>query len=114
MFNKKDITRNECMLVRGQAKRGYDWWWHSFTGRHAITGEEKAFFIEFFLCNPAYGTDEPIFGQLPENKKEGKRPSYLMVKAGAWGEDAAQLHRFWGWKEIKLHRKAPYGVKADD
>ena len=72
MFNKKDITRNECMLVRGQAKRGYDWWWHSFTGRHAITGEEKAFFIEFFLCNPAYGTDEPIFGQLPENKKEGK------------------------------------------
>ena len=40
MFNKSDITRNECMLVGGQAKCGYDWWWHSFTGRHEKTGEE--------------------------------------------------------------------------
>ena len=52
MFNKSDITRNEYMLVGGQAKCGYDWWWHSFTGRNEKTGEEKAFFIEFFLCNP--------------------------------------------------------------
>ena len=114
MFNKSDITRNEFMLVRGQAKCGYDWWWHSFTGRHEKTGKEKAFFIEFFLCNPASGTDEPIFGQLPENKANGIQPSYLMVKGGAWGEDAAQLHRFWGWDNVKLRRSAPYAVKADN
>ena len=30
----------------------------------------------------------------------GVKPSYLMVKAGAWGNDAAQLHRFFGWKQI--------------
>lgn len=112
MFNKSDITRNEYMLVGAQARCGYDWWWHSFTGRNEKTGEEKAFFIEFFLCNPASGTNKPIFGQLPKNK--GKKPSYLMVKAGAWGEDAAQLHRFFGWKNVKLHKSAPYAIKADN
>ena len=102
------------MLVRGQAHCGYDWWWHSFTGRHEKTGEEKAFFIEFFLCNPASGGDEPIYGQLPANKEKGIKPSYLMVKGGSWGEDAAQMHRFWGWNHVDVHFAAPYSVKADD
>ena len=114
MFNKSDITRNEFMLVRGQAKCGYDWWWHSFTGRHEKTGEEKAFFIEFFLCNPASGTDKPVYGQLAENKEKGIKPSYLMVKAGSWGEDAAQLHNFWGWKNFTVKPTAPYSVTADN
>lgn len=114
MFNKKDNTRNACMLVGRQAKRGYDWWWHSFTAKHAVTGEEKPFFIEFFLCNPALGGDKPVFGQLKENKEKGIKPSYLMVKAGTWGEDAAQLHRFFGWKEIQVGMSVPFFIEADD
>ena len=114
MFNKHDITRNTCQLYGGQAKCGYDWWWHSFTARHAVTGEEKPFFIEFFVCNPAYGSDKPIFGQLPQNRKKGIKPSYLMVKAGTWGEDAAQLHRFFGWKKIRIRKGVPFAVVADD
>lgn len=114
MFNKHEIERDACQLFGGQAKCGYDWWWHSLTARHAETGEEKPFFIEFFVCNPAHGKDEPVFGQLAENKVCGIQPSYLMVKAGCWGEDAAQLHRFFGWKKIELQGKAPYHVKADD
>ncbi|ORX63567.1 hypothetical protein BCR32DRAFT_298385 [Anaeromyces robustus] len=114
MFDKKDIRRNEYQLTRGQAKCGYDWWWHSFTGKNEITGEEKAFFIEFFLCNPSTGDEEPIFGQLKENKEKGIKPSYLMVKVGAWGEDHAQLHRFFGWNKIKIHKKALYSIEADN
>lgn len=114
MFNKQDVSRNACMLVGGQAKCGYDWWWHSFTGRHAVTGKEKAFFIEFFLCNPAHGGEKPVFGQLPENKERGIKPSYLMVKAGSWGEDAAQLHRFFGWKNCSVTMTVPYSVSAAD
>ena len=114
MFNKQDRVRNACQLYGAQAKCGYDWWWHSFTGRHATTGEEKAFFVEYFLCNPKSGTNRPIFGQLPENKQKGIKPSYLMVKAGAWGEDATQLHRFWGWDPIWVSMDSPYEVKADD
>ena len=90
MFNKHDISRDACQLFGAQARCGYDWWWHSFTGRHAVTGEEKAFFIEFFLCNPASGGPEPVFGQLPENRKRKLRE--LCSQAG--GEYAAAVMEF--------------------
>lgn len=114
MVNKHDIRRDACQLFGGQAKLGYDWWWHSFTARDAETGAERPFFLEFFLCNPASGGDEPILGQLPENKEKGIKPSYLMVKAGAWGEGALQLHRFFGWNDVKVSFGVPYSVEADD
>ena len=108
MFNTHDITRDTCQLFGKQAKCGYDWWWHSFTGHHTITGKEKQFFIEFFLCNPNAAKDNPSFGQL------GDIPSYLMVKAGTWGKDATQLHRFFSWNQIKVPMTTPYSITADD
>jgi len=114
MFNRHDISRDACQLIGAQAQCGYDWWWHSFTGRHAETGAERAFFIEFFLCNLASGGDKPIFGQLPENQRAGIKPSYLMVKCGSWGRDAAQLHRFFGWNETKVDWGVPYAIEAAD
>jgi len=113
-FAKSDLARNAFMLTGGLAYKGYDWWWHSFTGRNHRTGEEKAFFVEFFLCNPAMGGKKPVLGQLPENKKAGRRPSYLCVKAGAWGEDAAQLHRFFGWKNVKMKANRSFFLTAED
>ncbi|MCR5388183.1 MAG: tocopherol cyclase family protein [Lachnospiraceae bacterium] len=114
MFNQHDISRNAFMLHGPLARCGYDWWWHSFTAQDAETGEDKPFFIEFFVCNPALAEDKPVFGQLPANKKVGKRPSYLMVKGGFWGEDHAQLHKFFSLKETRIKRKAPYKIKAGD
>ncbi len=108
MFNTQDRSRDACQLFGRQADCGYDWWWHSFTGRHAVTGEEKAFFVEFFVCNPNKAKKQPGFGRL------GQTPSYLMVKAGAWGEDAAQLHRFFSWEEARVPMTVPYSVKAAD
>ena len=102
------------MLHGPLAHHGYDWWWHSFTAQDEETGEDKAFFIEFFVCNPALAEDEPVLGQLPENRKAGKRPSYLMVKAGTWGEDHCQLHRFFSWKDVELNGDAPYKIIAED
>lgn len=109
-----DITRNACQLFGAQAQLGYDWWWHSFIARDAETGEEKPFFLEFFLCNPAMGGVRPVFGQFPENKANGVRPSYLMVKVGCWGEDARQLHRFFGWRNIRVDYGVPFSIEADD
>lgn len=114
MFNRHDLSRNEYMLDGCFCKNGYDWWWHSFTARHEKTGEEKAFFVEYFLCNPALGGDKAVLGQLPENKVAGKKPSYLMVKAGSWGKNPKQLHRFFAWDEVKLHKRKPFSVKAKD
>ena len=114
MFNIHDINRDACMLRGPLAHKGYDWWWHSLTARDEETGEEKPFFIEFFLCNPALAADVPVLGQLPDNRAVGRRPSYLMVKAGAWGPDHCQLHRFFAWKEVQVAPGAPYRVEAGD
>lgn len=112
-----DIRRDACMLVRGLASQGYDWWWHSFTARDAQSGEEKPFFIEFFVCNPKLGGSKPLFGLSADGSRPGDsahRPSYLMVKVGTWGKDARQLHRFFSWDEVDLGKGVPFYVAADD
>ena len=114
MFNKHDISRNEFMLKGKFAKRGYDWWWHSFTAYNEKTKEAKPFYVEFFVCNPKRGGDYPVFGQLKENQEKGIFPSYLMVNVGYWGDNHAQLHRFFGINEINIHKKKPYSVEARD
>jgi len=114
IINVHDIKRDGFMLRGPLAHHGYDWWWHSFTAQDAETGEDKPFFIEFFVCNPAIAEDEPVLGQLEENKKAGKRPSYLMVKAGCWGESHCQLHRFYSLKKVRIHGAAPFEVDAGE
>lgn len=113
-FNHSDVIRDNFMLKGALAKEGYDWWWHSFTAHNKVTGEEKPFFIEFFTINPELGGDEPIFGQLKENQDAGIKPSYMMVKVGCWGEDARQLHRFFGWNQVNIKKDAPYLISADN
>jgi len=102
-------------MLDGRFRRcGYDWWWHSLTARDAETGEEKPFFIEYFVCNPALAQDVPVFGPMDPSGKYAQ-PSYLMVKAGSWGRDnKGQLHRFFAWKDVDIHMDAPYSVVADD
>lgn len=102
-FSLKDKRKNKFMLHGGFARKGYDWWWHSFTGISRTDGSERQFFVEYFTVNPGLGRDEPVFGQLPENREAGIRPSYLMVKAGAWGKGARQLHRFFPWSEVTIN-----------
>ncbi len=108
MANHHDLDRNQNMLKGKLRKKGYDWWWHSFTGHHEETGEEKAFVFEFFICNPDISPDKVSYGRL------GQTPSYLMVKAMTWGDDSAQLHRFFPWKDVRITDKAPIEIEADD
>jgi len=112
MFNHHDITRDAVQLDGKLASCGYDWWWHSFTGHDARTGEEKSFFIEFFLCNPALGGEKPILGQHPSARREKRRPSYLMVKCGAWGPGAAQLHRLGAAEAAHPGQDGIVGIKG--
>ncbi|ADL50277.1 tocopherol cyclase family protein [Clostridium cellulovorans] len=94
-MNKSDLSRNLFMLKGPLAKKGYDWWWHNFTGYNRETGEAKAFFIEYFICNPALGDKEAILGQLPINQEKNIKPSYALIKVGAWGKNAKQIHNFY-------------------
>ena len=115
MSNISDLSRDQWMLHGPLAKRGYDWWWHSFTAENAETGEQKPFYVEFFTCNPHKAPDEPrIVWNLPAKKRRGKKPSYLMVNAGFWGEEHGQLHRFFAWKNVNVHEGAPYSISAPE
>ncbi len=107
MFNKSDKRRNQMMLTGKFKRQGYDWWWHSFTARNEKTGEEKAFFVEFYLTNIALSPNKVVHGEEGKNK-----PSYLMVNVGTWGENKKQLHRFFPLSEVKIHPKAPYSIDA--
>ena len=100
-FTESDIQRNLFMLKGSLAKQGYDWWWHSFTGYNKKTGEPRQFFIEYFTCNPELAEEKPVLGQNEENKSKGKKPSYFMMKVGAWGEQRKQIHNFYSMKEFK-------------
>jgi len=112
-FAKRDDRKNTYQLHGPLKKQGYDWWWHSFTGVSERTGKRRSFFVEFFTVNPALGTYRAVLGQDPENKARGLKPSYLMVKAGAWGEDALQLNGFYSWAETNIS-ESPLTVRAGD
>lgn len=115
MMNKSDITRDAYMLKGPLAKKGYDWWWHSFTARHAKTGEAKSFYIEYFLCNPAHAQAEPVLvWNDPAGRSAGRRPSYCMVNVGFWGNPKGQLHRFFPWSQVHVSDGVPFHLKAGD
>ena len=110
MTEKSDISRDQYMLKGALAKKGYDWWWHSFTGVSESTGKERTFFLEFYVTNPAYSKEEPTFA----DPKNGILPSYLMIKAGSWGEEKRQLHRFFGLKKVAIKEGTPFSILAED
>ena len=114
-MNKSDITRDYCMLSGPLAKKGYDWWWHSFTAEHVRTGERKSFYIEYFLCNPDLAQEQPMLvWNDPEGRQAGKRPSYCMINVGFWGKEKGQLHRFFPWSQVSVPLNAPLNLKAGD
>lgn len=114
-MNKSDITRDAYMLKGPLAKKGYDWWWHSFTAHHAKTDEAKSFYIEYFLCNPAHAQVEPVLvWNDPAGRSAGRRPSYCMVNVGFWGDPKGQLHRFFPWSQVHVSDGVPFHLTAGD
>jgi tocopherol cyclase len=99
------MSKSAYKLKGRLAKKGYDWWWHSFTGKDAVTGELKPFFIEYYAINPGLWTGDIIWGQQKENQKTGKKPCYAMLKAGSWGDEKAQLHKFFNYSDVKISGK---------
>jgi len=104
-MNLSDLTRNSYMLRGSHAKKGYMRWWHSFSGTQPESGEMRTFFIEFYIINPGIGGSTPILGQHPYYKKQGMKPSYVMVKAGVFpdkeGNSGRQLHAFYPFSALQ-------------
>lgn len=105
------------MLCGSLAKKGYLRWWHSFQGVQPDTGEQRTFFVEYFVINPALGGSQPILGQHPYFKKRGMKPSYVMVKAGVFpdanGNSGKQLHAFYPITAMKAAQR-PLHIEVED
>ena len=116
-MNQSDWTRNSHMLRGSLARKGYMRWWHSFSGVQADTGETRTFFIEFFVINPGLGGEQPILGRHPYYRKRGMKPSYVMVKAGAFpdseGNGGRQLHAFYPISSLKA-TGSPLVMEVED
>lgn len=115
-MNVSDLGRNSYLLKGPLAKRGYMRWWHSFTGKEESTGKERTFFIEYFVINPALGGDTPIFGQHPYYKKKGMKPSYCMIKAGAYPtpeEEGVELHVYYPINALHVAQK-PFHLQLEE
>lgn len=112
-MNRSDTSRNVFMLKGPLAKKGYDWWWHNFTGYARDNGEPKTFFIEYFVCNPALGGDKPVLGQLEANKAKNVQPSYALIKVGYWGKNAQQIHNFYSIRDF-TYQPNELNVKIGD
>lgn len=115
-MNQSDPARNAYLLKGALGKRGYMRWWHSFTGTNSKTGEVRTFFVEYFIINPALGKNIPILGQHPRNKKQGAKPSYVMIKAGVFQKDGMpgrQINCFYPISSLKI-AKAPLFIQVED
>lgn len=105
-MNQSDLARNAYLLCGSLSRKGYMRWFHSFQAIQPETGEHRVFFIEYMIMNPSLGQEVPVLGQLPFHRKRGIRPSYVMIKAGAFGGDngseAKQLHAFYPLTALKI------------
>lgn len=113
-----NARKNRYMLKGVLKKNGYDWWWHSFTGYNKLTGEPKSFFIEYFIVNPALSPQTIIFGQKKNSQSlldDGEnlvKPCYVMIKAGAWGKDAKQIHAFYPTEKLIIKKGRDFSLSA--
>ena len=105
-MNKSDLSRNAYLLCGSLSKRGYMRWFHSFSGLQPATGERRVFFIEYLIMNPSLGQNKPVLGQLPYNRRHSIKPSYLMMKVGAFsgdaGSPAVELNAYYPLTELKV------------
>lgn len=115
-MNQSDPNRNARMLQGNMAKRGYMRWWHCFRGMDPITQTTKNFYIEYLIMNPALGENRVILGQLPIHKKQAKKPSYVMIKAGVLpseNERGIQLTRYYPLTSLKIAYN-PFYLQVED
>ena len=105
--------RNKVMLKGNFRKNGFELWRHNFTAYSKSSGDQKTFFIEFYMLNPAVSPDEISFeNNQTVAKKEGK-PSFLMVKAGYWGPNGKQFHAFLPISKMQ-YNKHKLNIRADN
>lgn len=129
----KKINRNERYMLKGTLKKnGFDEWRIVANGFNKATGEEKAFFIEFYVVNPSLSPKKCVLGFKSRKTKtaadlqyalagteaattmqteELVQPSFAMVKAGVLAEGGKQINAYYPTENL-VFGKTDYLIKV--
>lgn len=130
--SKKALKANNYKLTKNSLKRcGFDRWRWVFNAINAASGEERCFFIEISVLNPALNSDRVVFYEAPSEKiasadlqaaltgnldlpeAENKvLPSYCCVCSGILGKSPRRLTRYIPACEFSF-KKNGFDIKAD-
>ena len=116
MASSRKVRRFNQYVLRGKLRQhGFERWRYVFSAFGKISGQEKKFFIELYMVNPALSPKVAVLSQksrlaLSEsdlqyalagtasaahaNDEIEVLPSYVLVKAGVFGSGGKQINKF--------------------
>lgn len=132
--SKRTLKLNRTQLSGSQKKNGLSTWRFTFSGLEKGTGQERRFFLELSMVNPALYPNEAVLGYKPrvnisaedlQNVLAGSAsaksiqsesyvlPSYVTVRAGVLGSGAKQVSAYYAYKEVSVSSKS-FCVSAEN
>lgn len=101
-----NIRSNKHFINGSGRKNGYDRWRYVFTGYNKISGEERPFFIEYYLLNPTFSPKSIVFQSTSRyGDMQNIRSSYIMIKAGFLGKAAKQINSYFTADKMAVNKK---------
>jgi hypothetical protein len=122
MANSKISKRFDQYILRGKLRQeGFERWRYVFSAVSKITGHERKFFIELYIVNPAISPKVAVISQKSRlaiseadlqyalagsdsaahaNDEIDVKPSYVLVKAGIFGEGGKQINKFYSSAQL--------------
>ena len=131
----KKLSHFDNYLLKGKLRRnGYEHWRYVFTGVDKVTGDQRPFFIELYYINPLISPKSPVIAQKSRPKMSASdlqyalagtlsaqsasqelnvQPSYVLIKAGAYGENGKQFNKFLPAASL-VYSKSENSFKAEN
>ena len=117
MTNSKVSKRFDQYILRGKMRQeGFERWRYVFSALSKFNGRERKFFIELYIVNPGLSPKAAVISQKSRlaiseadlqyalagteaaahaNDEMDVKPSYVLVKAGIFGEGGKQMNKFY-------------------
>lgn len=117
MAGSRKIRHFDQYVLRGKLRQeGFERWRYVFSALSRVTGRERKFFIELYIVNPALSPKSAVISQKSRlaysesdlqyalagtdsaahaNDELDVKPSYVLVKAGVFGNGGKQMNKFY-------------------
>ncbi|WP_294429580.1 hypothetical protein [uncultured Treponema sp.] len=135
MASSKIYKRFDQYVLRGNLRhQGFERWRYVFSAISKVTGKECKFFIELYIVNPAVSPKVALLSQKSRlaisesdlqyalagtasaahaNDEIDVKPSYVLVKAGAFGVNGKQMNKFVASSQFALVKNTETFKVAD-